>query len=189
MEQGQVLVCFNRGGPIFCNDQKPTEAITSKQEHVCCSKEEVSQVLQIRTWGKTWPVEPETSLNLRADLLIFLGFTGWFRLTVTWKSIASIVIAFRLYTQNTQCILANPESRRDENCPAKKEQNSAKRKMRQDVFIARQELLPRSLTARPWKVIFPEGEWSSNHLFSGAILNFRGVFARFRFDVSTKTKI
>ncbi len=144
-----------------------SQLITSKQEHVCCSKEEVSQVLQIRTWGKTWPVNPETSLNLRADLLIFLGFTGWFRLTVTWKSIASIVIAFRLYTQNTQCILANPESRRDENCPAKKEQNSAKRKMRQDVYIARKELLPRSLTARPWKVIFPEGEVFQPSFFRG----------------------
>ena len=33
----------------------------------------------------------------------------------------------------------------------------------------------RSLTVRPWKVTFPVGNWSSNHHFSGAMLNLGGV--------------
>ncbi len=48
-------------------------------------------------------------------------------------------------------------------------------------------LLPsRSLTVRPWKVTFPIGKWSSNHHFSGAILNFRGVCFQHSWHCFTK---
>ena len=47
---------------------------------------------------------------------------------------------------------------------------------------------PRSLTVRPWKASFPIGMYSSNHHFSGAMLNYGGVcegFFKYYFHVET----
>ena len=42
-------------------------------------------------------------------------------------------------------------------------------------FLGMKHITPQSLTVRPWKVTFPIGKQSSNHHFSGAMLNFGGV--------------